>query len=288
MKKIIISILFFIENANAHAALSIPPSRNIINYAKTIGFITQDNILPPQYCPHCMNSDNVCGDVKYNPYNNTLAISNIGILEPYLPQFRSTYTKNDKLRVMVDVTAHHFGHFEFRICDKRDLKNVNVLTQDCFKHLLVRDNEYPATKFDKFYPERLYLEKKSSTSEKHTDPLHLGRRMSGQYHLPDISCIHCIVQMTYTTANSCLPDGYLEYYKNVESTINKKIPICRDDIKGEKFNNCADIQISKSPKEQDQDQEQEQEQISEIECTIAFITSKKFCNKVQTLRKNTK
>jgi len=91
----------------------------------------------------------------------------------------ATYTQGETVKVSVEITANHLGYFTFKLCPNN---NVNQdPKQDCFdKHVLKNANGYEHTPI---------------TSE------------TGYWYptivLPeDVTCDQCILQWTYTAANS--------------------------------------------------------------------------------------
>ncbi|EER00933.1 conserved hypothetical protein [Perkinsus marinus ATCC 50983] len=176
---------------------------------------------------------------------------------------KATYTQGQNIVIEMDLTVHHWGHFEYRICEG-GLSGQKYPTQkagqDCLnKNLLVRPDpksrpecrnaknidasNYDCQPLDTAHPERWYL-----------PPQSYGPKYKMTFKLPDdLTCSLCTMQWNWITGNSCLVDGYKEYfakfkeeYPNMDSSWDQSnspkdsCDLARD---GEQFWNCADIKI---------------------------------------------
>eukprot|EP00656_Telonema_subtile_P030068 TRINITY_DN330_c0_g1_i1.p1 TRINITY_DN330_c0_g1~~TRINITY_DN330_c0_g1_i1.p1 ORF type:complete len:931 (+),score=199.88 TRINITY_DN330_c0_g1_i1:188-2980(+) len=162
------------EFAEAHGYLRHPSSRNTIPGATVE--------------PQSANTGGVCGTITSGSpnFNDAQWISEGG-----------TFTAGQTFQAEVVITAHHKGHFEFRLCT-----NPSDLTQNCFdQHVLSRAASSPtASPLDPQYPGRWYL------------PPGSGSQLM-EFLLPaDVSCDRCVLQWTYITANSCVPRGYKSFF----------------------------------------------------------------------------
>lgn len=135
-----------------------------------------------------------------------------------------------------EITAHHRGHFEVKVCDRASfgLDRSSAPTQECFsaKSLeRVPDTTFPdsvdISPIDPNYPDRYYLPPACALTKENTlmggYHVRTGEKVSFQllpcftrysvfpgYQLPaDLTCDNgCVVQWRYVTANSCNPPGY--------------------------------------------------------------------------------
>jgi len=280
----------------AHGFMQKPASRNFINYAAGKLGISDDS-LETEYCPHCLSGGGVanmqqnlvngkwtypetfassvrrgmCGDSatatnpKYNPYDQDRAKFNMGILVDDLGEdYSNTYASGQSIDIVIDVSTHHAGHFEFFLCDTSDLGNPDDLTQDCLnKHQLIRDPSKPSlTPIDSKYPGRFFLEPRClhDADAPKDDNLQLGQRMTAHYMLPEgLTCEHCVLQFWWITSNSCLPPGYRDFFADSNNNVmeecngdggskglwNPQLGDCGDAIP-EEFWNCADIKITRN------------------------------------------
>eukprot|EP00658_Telonema_sp_P-2_P012330 TRINITY_DN1469_c0_g2_i1.p1 TRINITY_DN1469_c0_g2~~TRINITY_DN1469_c0_g2_i1.p1 ORF type:complete len:898 (+),score=114.66 TRINITY_DN1469_c0_g2_i1:98-2791(+) len=161
--------------AEGHGYLAVPASRN--------------TILGATYEPQSANTGGVCGTITSGSpnFNDAQWMSSGG-----------TFNAGQTFTAEVVITAHHKGHFEFRLCpDSTDL------TQSCFdQHLLERSESSPTySPRDASYPGRWYL------------PPSGAGRYTMDFTLPEtVVCEHCILQWTYITGNSCVSAGYKQFY----------------------------------------------------------------------------
>lgn len=126
------------------------------------------------------------------------------------------YLAGSEITIKVDLTAPHWGYFEFRICPSNSREEVS---QECLnRHLLRRADQGGL----KVHPTRFY-------------PSLEAKVFAMRYHLPaGLTCKHCVLQWRYRTANN--------------------LGICKDGSTAtgcgaqEEFRACADVAIRKSLK----------------------------------------
>ena len=116
------------------------------------------------------------------------------------PKSQACYQPGQIIDVEVTLTAHHKGHYEFKMCP---ISPGQAPTQACFDAnplTFVTDTMYGAT-FDPNYPERAYIPDSAA-----------GYTFSYKYKLPDgLAGDLVLLQWHYVTANSCIPEGYYDY-----------------------------------------------------------------------------
>jgi hypothetical protein len=111
-----------------------------------------------------------------------------------LPKSQACYQPGQIIDLEVTLTAHHKGHFEFKMCP---IVPFEVPTQACFDANPLTF----VTTFDPNYPERAYIPDAAA-----------GNTFSYKYKLPDgLSGDLVLLQWHYVTANSCIPEGYYGY-----------------------------------------------------------------------------
>jgi len=92
----------------------------------------------------------------------------------------NSYTAGQTIPVTIEVTANHWGHFEFKLCANNDV--TQDPTQECFDRTPVLTPEGS----DKWYV-----------------PTHETRFFDFELVLPaGVTCEQCIMQWTYVAANS--------------------------------------------------------------------------------------
>jgi len=174
--------------------------------------------------------------------------------------------------ITVEVTAHHMGHYEFRVCDQ--VVDSSMSNPDACLNKWVLERATPeeaaaafgfsacssgdtrpfCTPFDEKHPERWYLPPRGEVDGTHTV----------YFKVPaGLQCEACTLQWHWWTANSCQPAGDYGCYKDdlVNSGYwtggsNKKAwwtafsgtcsgPAGPNGQKncGEQFWNCADIAV---------------------------------------------
>ena len=118
----------------------------------------------------------VCGD-KWgvdNPENEAGGTYAKGIIA-------RTYRRGQSVRVRVEITAHHRGYFEFRLCPNNDF--TRRVTHECLDRYVLPLTGSSGTRFD------------------------ISHGTSGNYEvdvqLPsDVTCTQCVLQWKYHTGES--------------------------------------------------------------------------------------
>eukprot|EP00931_Biecheleriopsis_adriatica_P077834 TRINITY_DN5131_c0_g1_i4.p1 TRINITY_DN5131_c0_g1~~TRINITY_DN5131_c0_g1_i4.p1 ORF type:complete len:940 (-),score=148.59 TRINITY_DN5131_c0_g1_i4:208-3027(-) len=255
--------------AVGHSYLANPPARNVVAQDSCMHCLQAggpdkvsargEGVWPTRLAP---GSHGLCGDPKQGaevtPFNE----------EPFLKTgaIQAEYTAGSVVELQIDVSTHHMGHYEFRICNKSLDPAVfaNAAEGQACLDLWLLQRAPPATDcqvngpadcqpIDDRHPERWYL-----------PPLSAGKTHVMRYVIPaGLSCEHCTLQWYWATGNSCLYDeDYIPYFKHmqslgwdasawapwaVESWATKKNVACGPDGKGtfgEEFWNCADIKVN--------------------------------------------
>lgn len=221
----------------AHGKLTQPASRNELGGTSN--------------CAHCLNGGGPCGDTSsLNFYAG--------------PQ--ATWTAGSIVPIEVLITAHHRGHYEFRICDQ--VLNSRVANPDAclnkwvleratpeeagFRDCRPGDQRAACVPFDPLHPERWYLPPSGEVNLRHTI----------YFKVPaGLQCEACTLQWHWWSANSCIPAGDYGCYKDILQSngywVNSKSPwwtvgagSCSGPAGpnghsgcGEQFWNCADIKV---------------------------------------------
>merc|ERR1719418_135549 len=182
----------------------------------------------------------------------------------YLNRFsgiQATYSAGQVVEFEHVITAHHFGHLEMSICDRRINSSV-ADPEGCLRRGLLERAAPPADcrpndartdcqPVDKLHPERFYLTPRSK-----------GRVNKFRYRIPsNMECAECTLQWRWWTANSCVPaedygcywdqlkaagwstSGFHGYYSG-NPCGNSGQPFCNN--QGEQFINCVDIRVQRS------------------------------------------
>ncbi|EER09493.1 conserved hypothetical protein [Perkinsus marinus ATCC 50983] len=269
----ILFISSIIATVNGHGWMSSPKARNAdaspTNHyspqsGNSVGAVGR---VQAEEAPFPDNHDaegthGLCGD----PFEG----SSTGLLTPnkqiYMQQgpVVATYTHGHNIDIEIHLTVHHWGHFEFRICEgglNGEKYSTQKAGQDCLnKNLLVRPDpktrsncrnatnidasNYDCQPLDKEHPERWYL-----------PPPTYGMDYVMTFELPkDLTCELCTIQWNWITGNSCLVKGYKSYYENFKKEYpeldgswagqaGSPLPSCETTRDGEQFWNCADIKI---------------------------------------------
>jgi len=189
-----------------------------------------------------------------------------------------TYRAGDLVTFKVAVSAHHMGHYEFRICDR----NMNADTiasaaegQECLNKVLLKKaprnaqhcgNDYTGDcqRDNPKHPERWYVPPPGTKYTARGDtanwddaegakPMSTGSQdiHTMTYVIPaDLQCTHCTLQWYLTTGNNCAYDQdyfdhdpgfkFWAFYK--ASWANCGNACCKGN--GEEFWNCADIAVT--------------------------------------------
>ncbi|KAL3885462.1 hypothetical protein ACJMK2_025518 [Sinanodonta woodiana] len=194
--------LIIIQDVSGHGALIEPPMRSVL---WKYGFDSPINYNYTElYCGGFQKFLNnrgrcgICGDPLQGPHENERGGKyDRGIISRSYPEGTTS------IDVKVEITAHHRGYFEFRLCPNDEAE----ITQTCL-------DRYPLTIEEgiqqgdpmKFYP----LDE---------EVIHLLK----VYLPPDMRCERCVLQWTYKTGNrwgtdpdgkSCLGCGMQETFIN--------------------------------------------------------------------------
>jgi hypothetical protein len=199
---VVVTLLLFspIIVVDGHGYLKTPRSRNYVAYMD--GVWSGGTPFTPEVEYNYMSADRkaataTCGVIdgirNYDSPKNAIG----GALAP---RFQACYQPGQIIELEVTLTAHHKGHFEFKMCP---IVPFEAPTQACFDSnplTFVTDTKYGAT-FDPNYPERAYIPDAAA-----------GNTFSYKYKLPDgLSGDLVLLQWHYVTANSCIPEGYYKY-----------------------------------------------------------------------------
>ncbi|KAF4650564.1 hypothetical protein FOL47_001067 [Perkinsus chesapeaki] len=271
-----IIVLSLLAPVNGHGFISNPPARNKAAGDKnhwtpqagnSVGAVGR---IQAKGAPFPDNHDaegthGLCGDPWEGGSGDLLPLNQ----QPYMQQgpVVATYKKGQTIEIDMHLTVHHWGHFEFRICKgglNGDKFSTQIDGQKCLnENLLLRPNpddreecknsknidasNYDCQPIDTNHPERWYLPPQSFGS---------GGMMNYKmlFKLPDdLTCDVCTIQWNWITGNSCLVDGYKEYfamfkgkYPSLDSSwdqSNSPKDSCDTARNGEQFWNCADVKI---------------------------------------------
>jgi len=233
--------------AQGHAFIYYPPMRGG-------AYSNPDN----GYCPQCLGTTDLpmptCGrysflDYAKGPVTNLIA--------------------GQRVQFQIKMTAHHKGHFQFRLCDQTMSSAVGDLAdqEECLNgHVLERvrpeemdldcktdDSRGDCQPFDEANPSYWYLPPAGGSMSAH---------YKFTYKLPDgVMCEKCTLQWWWSSANSCTPhpDAYRCYFQKMKALgwnadawcsgacsfagscpASQGAPV----LCGEQFKNCADVQIT--------------------------------------------
>mmetsp|Transcript_28630 Transcript_28630/g.66347 ORF Transcript_28630/g.66347 Transcript_28630/m.66347 type:complete len:388 (-) Transcript_28630:336-1499(-) len=273
-----ISFALSVAGVDGHAALTIPISRNVRRnldgqqyniYGLDAGgpshlYTNNDGVYPGHDFPE---THGLCGN---NVGDGSTSMSAEENMEPSAIQ--ATFVSGSIVELEVKVTAHHWGYYEFRICDVivgPTTFATRTEAQACFdQHLLLRADPLPSCTIDDAdpdcqpidpnYPERWYLPRKGVNGDVH----------KMRYKLPDgFECAACTMQWYWPCSNSCIPNqGQYDYFTHIEALgwdiegwfelHNNQYQQCEHRCcgiqwgetrgYGQEFWNCADISITAS------------------------------------------
>jgi len=203
------------------------------------------------YCPQCGNGAGICGDGGQWGNSDMLG---------YTQGPLTTFSPGQVVEFVIQLTAHHRGHFEFSICDKK-LGHSTADAQACLNaHRLQRvpppsdcvpnDARGDCQPIHAEYPERWYLPPGTGTHKM-------------RFRIPsNLQCSSCTLQWRWWTANSCVPAAdYGCFFSRLaelgwdasswcgtmcgtcgsallQSNSSSTLTRC-----GEEFRNCADIAV---------------------------------------------
>lgn len=139
---LIIIIIINITEINCHGRLLVPPARSSawredpvrfpVNYDDSSMFCGGFGKLWHENNGKC----SICGEDYALPVKQ---------YEKGGPMYRGIvvrkYTQGQHIETVVDVTANHYGYFEFRICnlDKETTKGGEEATQECLNKQMLKD-----------------------------------------------------------------------------------------------------------------------------------------------------
>ncbi|CAF2117618.1 unnamed protein product [Rotaria magnacalcarata] len=218
---IIDCFIFFslIRFCNSHGRMLEPPQRGSM---WRFGFD-----VPPNYndmSNYCGGKDNqwtvqhgrcgVCGD----PFQGPREHENGGIYATGI--IGRTYESGTTINTTIDITANHFGYFEFRLCplDMGHSRRTRRLTQQCLDQYLLKMG--PSDSKSNGDDTRYYLP--HGNKSYFYVPVELPSEI--------LSCQHCVLQWKYHAGNTWGKDQQ-----------GRKCLGCAD--QQEEFYNCADIAI---------------------------------------------
>ena len=139
-----------------------------------------------------------------------------------------TYHEGQIINITVDITANHYGYFEFRLCQNDEF--MKAVTQECFdKHLLLinENNEKVKTLQEKEYLEKDLDKYKYFVKDKGNAIINIKATLP-----KGITCRHCVIQWKYHSAN-----------RFGDKVNNKAVSCLGCSDKQEEFYNCADVEI---------------------------------------------
>jgi len=202
------------------------------------------------YCPQCLGSTNLpmdtCGKSKF-----------LDVVGPV-----SELRAGEMAEFEVKVTAHHKGHFVFRLCDQaldsnsggyqneEACLNEHVLQrarpEEVYTNCKTNDQRGDCQPYDEAYPGHWYL-----------PPPSWPKTYNFHYWIPsNITCERCTLQWWWMSANSCTPhpDAYTSYFQEMERQGWNAGEWCGGACSyrsgrggqrncGEQFKNCADVRI---------------------------------------------
>ncbi|CAK0848202.1 unnamed protein product, partial [Prorocentrum cordatum] len=211
------------------------------------------------YCPQCLGSTDLpmatCGNAHFLDAVGPVTELRAGQLAEFV----------------ITVTAHHKGHFVFRLCDQRlDSQTGDYQAQEeCLnEHVLSRarpeevhadcqpnDPRGDCQPYDEANPGHWYLPPHNGS--------HLTRTQHRfHYRIPaDLTCESCTLQWWWMSANSCTPhpDAYRCYFQEMERqgwdasawcdgvvcSYQGECPAEQGGpvLCGEQFKNCADVRL---------------------------------------------
>jgi len=128
-------------------------------------------------------------------YNPTKTVPTISTLPVYAP--------GSVLDIAVTITAHHRGHFEFRMCDSAKLSDPKEVTWACLSQNLLKRVSVPGevSPVDTNHPERYYLDPECAPG--------YNKTVYAKYQIPsNLTCERCVLQWWWVSANTCNPPDY--------------------------------------------------------------------------------
>lgn len=172
-------------------------------------------------------------DRKYNPIKTIPAVSTLPV-----------YAPGQVMDITVVITAHHRGHFEFRMCDAAKLSDPKTVTWACLDENVLKRVSVPGevSPVDPKYPERYYLEPECSPG--------YNKNVTMKYQVPStLTCERCVMQWWWVTGNTCNPPGYERRSPQPAHVATgcdwwePSLPRCGNSYP-EEFWNCADVRVA--------------------------------------------
>mmetsp|Transcript_32272 Transcript_32272/g.47706 ORF Transcript_32272/g.47706 Transcript_32272/m.47706 type:complete len:635 (+) Transcript_32272:70-1974(+) len=212
------------EHVNGHGYVHSPRSRNWFAVEEGVQGVDIVGLPDKEYCPDCLNTNELPNGICGKPAagsSYTEYLDSDGNEMPWISQ--ETYIAGQQITVKQTFTAHHYGHVFLSACDLGKQSK-----QDCFDNPnnwleFVNDNFYNMPK-DNSHPERGYLKRGFMEHEM-------------VFKLPDnVSGDQVLIQWRYITANSCLPEGYHNYFNSFIGDPNYNV--VTEDWKGPNMQNC--------------------------------------------------
>jgi len=219
---IAISIVLLLDQltlVKSHGYISSPRSRNLVAYEDKIYYPLTADRPQPEDCPHCLNRGGTlsrCGIINpgtteernYDTPRNALG----GRMDTNI---QATYSVGQIINVEIQLTAHHEGHFVFKLCPISD--TATIPTQECFDQYplqFVSDELYGAN-LDINYPERVYVAPFDIHNKVYSTKDNFSNAMVFQYKLklPDDLIGELVLLQWYYVAsnNACIHKGYDVY-----------------------------------------------------------------------------
>eukprot|EP00913_Durusdinium_trenchii_P004701 g4366.t1 len=230
--------LLLVRSASGHGWVTEPPARNAVSGEKN------------GYCPHCGNGNGICGDggqwpsgsnyvnaggtpvrrVSGQQFGSRLAMTSDLVSDHVRrsgPHSTRTWTAGAIHEVVINITAHHKGHFEFSICDEEITSSLsNAQSWECqgfqclfnpspFQQELGLNDCQPNDRragcqpLDTRHPERFYLPPSGFSPDNNNGHVISLKVPSG------LQCSRCTLQWRWWSANSCTPASDYGCYAEV-------------------------------------------------------------------------
>ena len=200
-----------------------------------------------EYCPTCGNGPGVCGDGgQWGEDSDFLG---------YMDGPQTTFAPGDVVEIVVEISAHHQGHFELGVC-REQLSHSTEEPQACLDQLKLKrvpppsdcvpnDARGDCQPMLETQQERWYLSPGTGTKKMH-------------FQIPeDLHCEACTLQWRWWTGNDCPGPGYGCYFQRMrelgwaaEDWCHEQCGECDEAAqhaeprcKPEEFKNCADIVV---------------------------------------------
>lgn len=244
---VLISILCF-TTTDAHGYMCSPRSRNCVAFEDGKWSGQTENDPEKEECPHCLNLGGTaarCGKTARRNYD----YPKNGLGRLMRPNTQAEYREGQEIIIDVVLTAHHKGHFTYKVCP---VQPGEVPTQACFDKnpLIFKKDMLYGGRRDKRYPERAYIAPKTVPNAVVDTSGIRGMKFSHKFKLPDgVHGSLVLIQWHYMTANSCVHEGYDSYKWPKGWNDHGNLGVCKnipEDGNGvpEQFWNCAEVRIN--------------------------------------------